>query len=136
MLFPLKHGQPDTGRFYRARNHVRDRVDDTGEPCCGYMLHYRGTHKSTLELIDPQDTLKNRAKGAWQSQRGWVVRERQHHTENLRQVRTFQEKASECVTVGDTIGAQVNFQAAHDIETSGTVLPPTMAVYEAWLQSL
>lgn len=81
----------DSGRFHRSRNHVRDRVDPEGRPCCGYTIHYRRSGPdSALALVDPTGDLGDHARAAVSTILGMVSRERQHHTENLRMIETVE----------------------------------------------
>jgi hypothetical protein len=137
-VFRLSHGMPDTGRFHRARNHIRDRVEeaDASKPCTGYTLHYRGINNSRLELIDPNASLANRGRAALHHLLGVVTRERQHQTEMARNAASFMAMGNECSMAGDTYGASLNYRCATEIDTVGTITPRSLGEYHAWVDSL
>jgi len=135
ILWPFRHGQPDRNRFYRARNHVKDRVDESGQPCCGFGLHYRDID-GALTLVDPVDKTATLPMAAIQSEVGWMLREKQHHTENERHSRTLSLFADACMTRGDTVGVRINLKCANELETFGTIAPASMAEWDLWRASL
>lgn len=127
----------DTKRYHRARNHVRDRVDENGRPCCGYTLHYRKSGpESWLSLIDPTGDLGSHAKQAWGTVRGWVSRERQHHTENQRHVETLELLANHVLANNDRHGYRLLQRAEIEIEQNGTISPNTIAELDVWLSGM
>lgn len=127
----------DSARFHRARNHIRDRVDAVGKPCCGFTVQYRGSRsESILALIDPSGDLGQHATAAIATVRGWVSRERQHHTENRRAIETFEQLGDHTLARGDRDGYRITQRAVIEIERDGTVSPETMAELEVWLASI
>lgn len=138
--FTTRRGQLmdiDMGRFYRARNHVRDRVDHDNRPCCGYQLHYRNVKgREVFALIDPSGDLGEHAYAAVGQLRGWMTRERQHQTENNRQVRTLAELGTHALSRGDKDGYRLCVMGTIDLEEHGTIRPTTMAAMAVWVSSL
>lgn len=127
----------DQKRYGRARNHVRDRIDENGQPCCGYTLEYRRSGKtSILALIDPSGDLGHHATAAIATIRGWVSRERQHHTENQRMLETVELLSDHVLAHKDRDGYRLLQRASIEIERDGTVGPSTMAELNYWLDSL
>ncbi len=128
----------DKGRFSRAKNHVMDCVDASGKSCCGYRLHYRksGAGGSTLSLEDPSGDLGSHAQAALGALLGWMSRERQHHTENRRQIVTFEALGDHALANGDKHGYRLVTQAIIDLDRDGTVLPETMAQLQVWASGL
>lgn len=128
----------DNQRFARARNHITDFVDMDGKPCCGYRLHYRrsGRGGSTLSLADPTGDLGEHAKVAIGSLLGWMSRERQHHTENQRQINNFETLADHALANGDKHGYKVLQRSIVDLDRDGTVLPDTMAQLQVWANGM
>jgi hypothetical protein len=124
----------DTGRFSRARNHIMDCVDVDGRPCCGYRIHYRksGSAGSTLSLADPSGDLGAHAQVSIGSLLGWMSRERQHHTENQRQIHSFETLADHALANSDKHGYKLLQRAVIDLDRDGTVLPETMAQLQVW----
>jgi hypothetical protein len=132
-----KNLEVDVGRYYRARNHVRDRVWEDGKPCCSYTLHYRTIKGSEqLALIDPTGTLGEHAVASVSQLRGWMTRERQHQTENTRQMRTLDTLASHALARGDKDGYRLCVRAGIDIEEYGTIRPPLLAELDIWATSI
>ena len=127
----------DQGRFYRARNHVKDRVWKDGKPCCGYQLHYREIKgEAHLALIDPTGDLGEHAVAAVANLRGWMARERQHQTESLRQIASFEALADHALARGDKDGYRLCQRAIIDLDDLGTVRPKTMAELNVWVDAL
>jgi hypothetical protein len=127
----------EMSRFHRARNHVRDRIDSEGHPCCAYTLHYRRSGStSTLSLVDPTGELFDHARAAIGTIRGWVSRERQHHTENTRMVETCELLADHCLARDDRKGYRLLQRVEIEIERDGTVTPNTMAELDTWLEQI
>lgn len=125
--------QVDTGRFHRARNHIRDRVDENGRPCCGYTLHYRRSGPmSDLALVDPGGDLGEHAKAAIATVLGMVSRERQHHTENQRMIETVELLGDHALANEDRQGYRLCQRTSIEIERDGTISPPTMSALELW----
>jgi hypothetical protein len=128
--------QVDGSRFTQARNHIQDGTDN-GKPCCGYRLHYRSAAKGTeFTLIDPTGDLGPHATAAIESVRGWLTREEQHHTENQRQIETWERLGDHALARGDKVGYRLCARAAVDIERDGTVSSRTMAEANVWLNAL
>lgn len=125
----------DRGRFHRARQHLHDRVDSNGRPCCGFRLHYRksGRGGSTLALIDPSGDLGDATKAAMATVGGFTSRKRQHDTEDRRMLETFRAVADNCLAQGDLDGARAMLMARIDIERHGAVTPQTMAELETYM---
>jgi hypothetical protein len=124
-------------RYHRARNHVRDRVDENGRPCCGFTVHYRKSGRTSwLALIDPSGDLGEHATAALGTVRGWVSRERQHHTENTRMIETLSLLADHALARSDMDGCRLCTRASLEIEQHGTVSPPTMAQLHVWAEGL
>lgn len=129
--------QVDRGRFNRAKNHVRDRVDENGKPCCGYTIHYRRSgSESVLALVDPSGDLGAHAEAAVATIRGWVSRENQHLTENRRHIETMELLANHTLARRDREGYRVLQRAIIDVERDGTVSADTMADLNVWLAAL
>jgi hypothetical protein len=129
--------QVDGARFTQARHHVQDGTDADGKPCCGYRLHYRSSAKATeFTLIDPTGDLGPHANAAIESVRGWVVREKQHHTENQRQIETWERLGDHALARGDKMGYRVCQRAALDLENDGSVSAHTMAEATVWLDTV
>lgn len=129
--------ETDRGRFQAARNHVKDAVGNDGEPCTGYRLHYMsGKQDGMLVLIDPEAGLMTLAEGAIARLAGWLQREKQHQTENAREMETLERLAQQANKTGDTFGHKVCLKASIDIEEFGTVRPKTMAEMQVWVDSL
>lgn len=127
----------DMKRFHRARNHARDRTDANGSPCCGFTLNYRRSGKaSVLALVDPSGELMDHAHAAVATIRGWVSRERQHHTENTRMVETLEQLGDHALARADKYGYRLIQKAILEIDRDGTITPPTMHELESWLEGL
>lgn len=125
------------GRYYRAVNHVKDCHDNANRPCTGYRLHYRDIKgKKHLCLVDPSGDLGSHALAAVESLRGWMVRERQHHTENSRQVATTEALADHALAQGDKQGYRLCQRAIIDLQENGTIRPTTMAELFEWADSI
>lgn len=123
----------DKSRFNRAKNHIQDRDDIDGKPCCGYRIHYRRSGKqSTLSLSDPSGDLGSHIEAAIGSLLGWMSRERQHQTESQRQSRTWESLADDVLANGDKAGYRLLQMAIIDLDRDGTVLPATMAQLQVW----
>jgi flavin-binding protein dodecin len=140
LSFVINHGggvrQVDKSRFAQARNHVKDSVRGGG-PCCGYRLHYRSTVRNTeYALIDPNGSLGSHLDAAIETVRGWAVREAQHHTENQRQVETFEVLGDHALSRGDKEGYRICVKAAVELDRDGTVTSNTMADLQVWLSNL
>lgn len=127
----------DDSRFQQARHHVQDRTEDE-KPCCGYRLHYRasGRRGSELTLIDPTGDLGAHADAAIESVRGWMSRESQHHTENQRQIETWQTLGDHALSRGDKVGYRLCTTAAVDLDQHGTVTSKTMAEVTVWINGM
>lgn len=132
-----RHGSSleiDTRRFYRARNHLHDRVDVYERPCCGFRVHYRGSGPaSTLVLIDPSGDLGSHVRAVVASIAGYISRKRQHDTEDSRMVESFRALADHCLSRGDMTGAKLMLRSQSEIERDNTISPQTMSDIEAWL---
>jgi hypothetical protein len=128
--------QVDMSRFVKARNHVRDGLDGTS-PCCGFRLSYRTSARgSEYALIDPSGNLGSHALVAVETLRGWITREAQHHTENLRQVESFESLGEHALNCGDKVGYRLCAKCAMELERDGTVTPATMAEFMVWTTTL
>lgn len=129
--------QIDMSRYHRARNHVRDRIADDGRPCCAFTIHYRRSGRnSVLALIDPSGDLGSHAIAAIATIRGFVSRERQHHTENQRQIESVELLADHVLSNSDRQGYRLLQRVAVAIEEHGTIPPTLMAELEVWLAGL
>lgn len=127
----------DKGRFSRARNHLMDSVAADGKPCCGYRVHYRRAGLiSTWSLHDPSGGLGAHREGALGNLLGWMSRERQHQTENRRQIGAFDALADDVLRNGDREGYKLLQRAVIELDRDGTVLPETMALLQSWAGSL
>lgn len=127
----------DMPRFYRARNHVKDRIWEGGQPCCGFRLHYREIKNGTqLALIDPSGDLGDHAVAALENLHGWMTRERQHQSESLRQIVSFETLADQALARGDKPGYRICQKAIIELDEYGTVKPTTMAELQVWVDSL
>lgn len=128
----------DEGRFYRARNHARDRVDKgSSVPCTGYGLHYRDVKgKPHWALLDPKGKASDLALAGIETLRGWSVREAQHHTENQRQVVTFERLGDQAFANGDKDGYRLCMEAIIELQREGTVSDALMAQLQIWAASL
>lgn len=127
----------DNSRYRRALNHIADCVDEDGKPCCGYRLHYRKAGQvSTLSLADPTGDLGSHAQVSIGNLLGWMSRERQHHTENQRQVHNFETLADHALAKGDKQGYKLLQRAIVDLDRDGTVLPETMAQLQVWASAV
>lgn len=125
--------QVDKARFTQARRHVQDGMDATGAPCCGYRLHYRSSAQGTeFTLIDPTGDLGPHAGAAMESFRGWMTREAQHHTENLRQIETCERLGDHALARGDKVLYRICARGAVEIEQTGTISAATMAEFAVW----
>lgn len=123
----------DKPRFSRAKNHLMDSVATDGKPCCGYRVHYRRSGLvSTWSLHDPTGGLGAHREGAMGNLLGWMSRERQHQTENRRQITAFETLADDVLANGDREGYKLLQRAVIDLDRDGTVLPETMALLQAW----
>lgn len=123
----------DKSRFSRARNHLMDCVDGEGKPCCGYRIHYRRAGQlSTFSLSDPKGDMGAHREAALGSVLGWMSRERQHHTENQRQIAVFETLADDVLKNGDKEGYKILQRAVIDLDRDGTVIPETMAQLQNW----
>ena len=124
----------DTGRYHRARQHLMDRCDGDGKPCCGFRVHYRKSGQySVLALIDPSGDLGSHAKAAMASIEGYISRKRQHDTEDRRMTETFRAVADHCLSKGDLDGARLMLTASIDIERAGAITPQSMTEIEVWI---
>lgn len=127
----------DVGRYNRARNHLHERVDVDGRPCCGYRIHYRRSGPiSTLSLVDPSGDLGAHAKAAIGTVRGWSSREKQHHTESQRMIKTVEALADHSLANGDKHGYRLLQHVCIQLETNGTVPPGLMAELDVWLAGM
>jgi hypothetical protein len=128
----------DMARFNNAVAHVKDRTLGNG-PCTGYRLHYRPIAKSgtgsMMALVDPNGSIDH-VTAAIENAKGWMAREAQHHTENLRQIETFETLAMHAFKRGDHDGYRACTKASMDIDRDGTVSPSTMAELNVWLGAL
>jgi hypothetical protein len=126
----------DMSRFAQARNHVQDGTD-AGKPCCGYRLHYRSLSKGAeFTLIDPTGDLGPHAGATIASVLGWVAREKQHHTENQRQIETWERLGEHALARGDKVGYRICQRASVELNRDGTVSAATMAEANVWLDAL
>lgn len=126
----------DASRFTQARNHVQDGTDD-GKPCCGYRLHYRTAARgSEFTLIDPTGDLGPHAVAAMESVRGWMQREAQHHTENQRQIETWERLGDHALAREDKVGYRLCARASVELERDGTVSSATMAEASVWINAM
>lgn len=124
----------DVQRFHRARQHLMERVDSLGEPCCGFRLHYRKSGPaSELVLVDPTGDLGEHVRSAMAAIEGFVSRKRQHATEDRRMAETFRAAADHSMSQGDLAAARMLLAADLDVERFGSVTPQTMADLELWL---
>lgn len=124
----------DVHRFHRARQHLMERIDSTGEPCCGFRLHYRKSGPtSELVLVDPSGDLGHHVRSALAAIDGYISRKRQHTTEDRRMTETFRAVADHAMSQGDLDGARLMLTASIDVERVGSVTPQTMADVEMWL---
>ena len=124
----------DTGRYHRARQHLMDREDAEGKPCCGFRVHYRKSGQySVLALIDPSGDLGSHAKAAMASIHGYISRKRQHDTEDRRMTETFRAVADHCLSKNDLDAAKLMLTASIDVERLGAIAPQTMSEIEIWL---
>jgi hypothetical protein len=131
------HFQVDMARFAQARLHVQDSTTPDGKPCCGYRLHYRALARGALfSLIDPTGDLGSHANAAIESVRGWVAREKQHKTENQRQIETFERLGEHCLARGDKGGYRICQRCSLELENEGTISASTMAEAAVWLDAL
>jgi hypothetical protein len=129
--------QVDGPRFAQARHHVQDGIDADRKPCCGYRLHYRTTVKgSELALIDPTGDLGSHVVATIESVRGWMVREKQHHTENQRQIETWERLGDHALARDDRDGYRICARAAVELEQGGTVSDATMAEAAVWADAV
>jgi hypothetical protein len=129
--------QVDGPRFAQARHHVQDGTDSDGKPCCGYRLHYRTTLKgSEFALIDPTGDLGSHVSATIESVRGWMIREAQHHTENQRQIETWERLGDHALARGDKTGYRICARAALELEQGGTVSEATMAEAAVWVDAV
>lgn len=129
--------QVDVSRFMQARRHVQDNVGEGGGPCTGYRLNYRASGgKSQLVLTDPVGDIGHHATAAVEAIRGWMSRESQHHTENLRQIAEIEALGDHALAQGDRNGYKLCARMSVELERDGTVLPQTMAEVGVWLESL
>lgn len=127
----------DTARFHRARNHMRDRVDANGRPCCGFTIHYRKSGpNSHLALIDPSGDLGDHALAAKGLILGWASREKQHKTENLRMTETAELLGDHALALGDKQGYRLMQRVSIELERDGTITAATMADLEVWLSGM
>ncbi len=138
------HKRIDENRYYRARNHVRDRVgvDDEGNhvgPCCGYQLHYRKdgpVGQSTLTLIDPSGNLGHHAAQVVGTVKGWLTRERQHMTETRRHQWSVETLGDHALANGDRDGYRLCQRASIEIEEFGSIRETTMAELSVWMETV
>lgn len=123
--------------FYRARNHLQDRDNSDGKPCCGYRAHYRRLGKnSVLALHDPTGEIEAHAHGALANVLGWLVRVHQHHVESERQIEAFEALGDHALGRGDRYGFQLCNRAIVELHEFGTVKPPTLGEMVVWAESL
>lgn len=104
----------------------------------GYRLHYRASGRggSELTLIDPTGDLGPHANAAIESVRGWMSREAQHHTENQRQIETWERLGDHALAQGDKTGYRICARASVELERDGTVSQATMAEAAVWLNAM
>lgn len=127
----------DLSRFQQARHHVQDGIDAEDRPCCGYRLHYRSSARDTeFTLIDPTGDLGPHASSALESVRGWMQREAQHHTENQRQIETWERLGDHALSRGDRVGYRICARASVELEHDGTLSNATMAEASVWVNAL
>lgn len=124
----------NTRRFNIAVRHVMDGVASDGKPCCGYLVHYRGTgRKPVLSLIDPAGQQGGRLRGL-ATLIGHHARLAQHHTENRRMIAVHEGLADDLVhaTPPDKAGARINQVCATELERFGDITPETLGEFMAW----
>ncbi len=138
------HKRIDENRYYRARNHVRDRVEVDGEgnhvgPCCGYQLHYRkdgAKGKSILTLIDPSGDLGSHAAQVIGTIEGWLTRDRQHITEIRRHQASVETLGDHALANGDRDGYRLCQRVSIEIEEFGSIRETTMAELSVWMETV
>jgi hypothetical protein len=129
--------QVDGARFTQARHHVQDGIDADDKPCCGYRLHYRAAAKGTeFALIDPTGDLGPHVVATIESVRGWMTREQQHHTENQRQIETWERLGDHALARGDKAGYRICARASVELEAEGTLSDKTMAEAALWVDAV
>lgn len=129
--------QVDGSRFTQARRHVQDGTTGDGKPCSGYRLHYRTSAKGgEFVLIDPSGDLGPHATAIFESVRGWMVREQQHKTENLRQSETFDRLGDHALSRGDKSGYRLCARCSVELERDGTISPATIADLAVWIDEV
>lgn len=107
------------------------------EPCCGYRLHYREVKgEAQFSLIDPTGDIGEHAIAAIGNLRGWITRERQHQTESLRQIASFEALGDHALSRGDKDGYRLCQHAIIDLMDNGTVRPSILAEMDLWVESL
>lgn len=127
----------DMPRFAQARRHVQDGTSPDGKPCTGYRLHYRSTARDTeFALADSTGDMGSHVVVAIESVRGWLVRERQHQTENHRQIEIWERLGDHALARNDKTGYRICMRAAIELEQDGTVSSKTMADANVWLDAL
>ena len=138
------HKRIDENRYYRARNHVRDRVavDKEGNhlgPCCGYQLHYRkdgAKGKSSLTLIDASGNLGHHAAQVVGTIEGWLTRDRQHMTETRRHQASIETLGDHALANGDRDGYRLCQRVSIEIEEFGSIRETTMAELSVWMETV
>lgn len=132
-----KNIEVDENRYYRARNHLMERVDADGKPCCHYRVHYRSIDKRNhLALIDPTGDLGEHAVAVLGTVRGFMRTETQRHTENTRMVESFDKLGEHALARHDKDGYRLCQRAIIDISDLGTVKPTTLAELNFWVDTL
>jgi len=126
----------DTGRFERARNHVKDGLDkDNITPCTGYRLHYRpSTAENMWMLVDPAGDLDHHREVVRRELRGDLQQEVAARSIVGRRVETANAAAEMCLKASppDGVGHRLLLTYALELERWGAVSNTTLAELMVW----
>lgn len=137
----VRHGSGrysiDGSRYRRARAHAMERIDQNAHPCCGYRLNYRASGQSSvLSLLDPHGRVGHLAAAALASTMGWLARQKQHHTENVRILEQIQALRDWTFGAGDKYGFEILTKAITEVDTTHTITERTVGELHVWAESL
>lgn len=126
----------DTGRFQRARNHLKDGRAKDGKPCTGYSLHYRTSGKGSVwKLIDPAGGLQHHMDAAIEEIRGDIQQQVSFRTVNGRRIATAEQMAEWCLKADppDGRGHRLMLEYSMELRKFGAVSDGLIAEINLWL---
>lgn len=125
----------DRQRFELARNHIKDGITKSGDPCLGFRIHYRTSAKGDeWMLVDPSGGIAHHRQVARAEILGDIQQQVSFRTVNGRRIATAHSMADYCLaaTPPDTHGYQLMTEYAMEIERFGAVSDVTIAKLMAY----